>query len=104
MYAYNKSTEAISVVDDLLQSDPINPDYLSVRAGMAERVLDWEKVISLRKLIIKHDPWNATNYYKLGRAYKQVNDITNMNIMRDKVISFAPGTAEATSAKSDLVS
>ena len=103
-YAYSKNNKAISVVDELLRSDPVNLDYLSVRAGIAENASDWNKAISIRILIIKHDPWNATNYYRLGLNYKQIKDFKNMNIMREKIISFAPNTAEAASAKSELVS
>jgi len=104
LFAYSKNIEAISVVDELLRSDPVNLDYLSVRAGIAENASDWNKAISIRILIIKHDPWNATNYYRLGLNYKQIKDFKNMNIMREKIISFAPNTAEAASAKSELVS
>ena len=42
---------------------------------------DWNKAISIRILIIKHDPWNATNYYRLGLNYKQIKDFKNMNII-----------------------
>jgi tetratricopeptide (TPR) repeat protein len=104
LFAYSKNNEAISVVDELLRSDPINLDYLSVRAGIAENASDWNKAIDIRNLIIKHDPWNAVNYYKLALDYKKIEDITNMNIALRKIISFAPNTAEAASAKLELVS
>jgi O-antigen ligase len=104
LFAYSKNTEAISVVDELLMSDPVNLDYLSVRAGIAENASDWNKAISIRNLIIKHDPWNAVNYYKLGLNYKKIEDFKNMNIALRKIISFAPNTAEAASAKLELVS
>ena len=104
LFAYSKNTEAILVVDELLRSDPVNLDYLSVRAGIAENASDWNKAIGIRNLIIKHDPWNAVNYYKLALNYKKVEDITNMNIALRKIISFAPNTPEAASAKLELVS
>jgi tetratricopeptide (TPR) repeat protein len=104
LFAYSKNNEAISVVDELLMSDPVNLDYLSVRAGIAENASDWNKAISIRNLIIKHDPWNAVNYYKLGLNYKKIEDFKNMNIALRKIISFAPNTAEAASAKLELVS
>ena len=103
MYAYNKNVEAIYVVDALLKSDPINLDYLSVRAGIAESASDWNQAIDLRKRIVVRDPWNALNYYRLGLNYKQIKDFASMDQMRRKILSIAPNTAEAESAKLELV-
>jgi tetratricopeptide (TPR) repeat protein len=84
--------EAHKVVSDLIQRDPINPDFLRGKVFIEESRNDISKVISAREQISKVDPWNADNYLQLIKLYKLNNDLPKALIMKEKILSFAPGT------------
>jgi hypothetical protein len=90
-------------IEKLYQLDPRNLDVLKVYASILEFQKSFDQAITLRKQIIKYDPWNALNYLDLGRNYKSIGDWANMESMRLKVISFAPQTSEAKLASIELV-
>jgi hypothetical protein len=52
--------------------------------------------------MIKLDPWNAENYFALGKNYKAIGDQDNVKAMLDMILSFAPNDPIAIKAKSEL--
>jgi len=95
--------QGLKVLNDYLNYDPRNLDALFSLARYNENTGNLRKAIELRLEIKKYDPWNAANYLQLGRNYKALGDIANMNAMREKINSFASETQEATQANSELI-
>ena len=97
------TTEAIKTIQDVYAVDPRSLDALNLLSLVSEQVKDLGKAIKYRNEIVKLDPWNAVNYLQLGRYYKLTGDNTKMNEMLNKIISFAPNTDQAKSAKSEFI-
>jgi len=61
------------------------------------------EAIQYRKRLTLLDPWNAENYLQLLYLYKASGDLVKAQVMRDIIISFAPGTNEAKVAMEELL-
>jgi tetratricopeptide (TPR) repeat protein len=101
--AYNlfnsgKQQESIRVANELVKSNPRNLYALDAVAVLSRELKDPTAEIQARKNIEKLDPWNGKNYLQLLILYKAAGDITNAQLMLDKILSFAPDTNEAKSA------
>lgn len=95
--------EGLKALEDVSKSDPRNLDSLMFLAQFNEQLNKPLEAINYRIEIAKYDPWNAANFLQLGRNYKALGDITNMNKMREKINSFASKTQEAAQANSELI-
>jgi hypothetical protein len=95
--------EGMKVLDESIKEDPRNLDALLTLAQFNEQMGMIDKANNYRLQIAKFDSWNATNYLQLGRNYKALGDLTNMNMMRNKINSFAGKTQEAIQANSELI-
>lgn len=95
--------EGMEVLQGVYKSDPRNLDNLGILATFSAQMNQLENAIKYRKEIINLDPWNGKNYLELGRIYKALGRIQEMELMRQKIVSFAPSTPEAISANSDLI-
>ena len=82
--------------------DPRNPDYLQGLANFEESKQNIQNAISVRNKISSTDPWNADNYLKLLKLYKQSGDLVNANAMKNKILNFAPNTDIAEAASEAL--
>lgn len=82
-------SEGLVEVEKLNQYDPRNLDVLLISALTYEQLNDLPKAIKFRKAIIELDPWNAVNYLELGKYYKSQGNITDMEAMLNKILSFA---------------
>jgi O-antigen ligase len=98
------SNEGIEVIKELIVNDPRNTNALSTLANYYEFEGNTSQAIYYRNEIAKYDPYNCKNYLKLGSLYKSLNDLDGMNKMLQKIISIAPNSEVATSAKLELVS
>jgi tetratricopeptide (TPR) repeat protein len=98
------SAEGIEVIKELILNDPRNTQALSTLANYYEFENNTSQAIYYRKEIARYDPYNCKNYLKLGSLYKSLNDFDGMNQMLQKIISIAPNSEVATSAKLELVS
>ena len=96
------SNEGIAVIKELIVNDPRNTQALSTLANYYEFENNTSQAIYYRKEIARYDPYNCKNYLKLGRLYKLLNDFDGMNQMLQKILSIAPNSEAATSAKSEL--
>ena len=94
---------AVSEIKKLNESDPRNLDVLKVYANILEFKGSFDQAIKLRQQIIKHDPWDASNYLNLGRSYKYIEDWEDMESMKLKISSFAPQSNEAMLASTELI-
>jgi len=101
--AYNlfnsgEQKESIRVVNELVENNPRNLYALDAVALLSREINDPTAEIQARKSISRLDPWNAKNYLNLMILYKAAGEITNAQLMLDKILSFAPDTNEAKSA------
>jgi O-antigen ligase len=93
-----KQQESIRIAKELVKSNPRNLYALDAVALLSRELKDPTTEIQARKSIEKLDPWNGKNYLQLMILYKATGDITNAQLMLDKILSFAPDTNEAKSA------
>jgi hypothetical protein len=98
IYIMGYKSEASLEVKKLLQEDHRNLDCLRVTAFLEESDNKISEAISTRTSIAKYDPWNAQNYFELAKLYKLSGDLTKVEEMRDKILSFAPNTDIAKNA------
>jgi O-antigen ligase len=98
IYIMGYKSEASLEVKKLLQEDHRNLDFLRVTAFLEESDNKISEAISTRTSIAKYDPWNAQNYFELAKLYKLSGDLTKVEEMRDKILSFAPNTDIAKNA------
>lgn len=96
------SNEGIQIIKDLIANDPRNTQALSTLANYYQFTNNLSQAIYFRKEIVKYDPYNCKNYLKLGSMYKTLNDFDHMNQMLEKILSIAPNSEAAKSAKSEL--
>jgi len=98
LFNSGEQQESIRVANELVRSNPRNLYALDAVALLSRELKDPVAEIQARKSIEKLDPWNGKNYLQLMILYKTAGDITTAQLMRDKILSFAPDTNEAKSA------
>lgn len=86
----------------LHKKDPRNLNFLTW-------LVEYEKITdnllnqaNYREQIARLDPWNALNYFELGKIYLKQGDLSNSSKMKAKILSFAPYTEIAQQAKQEL--
>lgn len=86
----------------LHKKDPRNLNFLAW-------LVEYEKITdnllnqaNYREQIARLDPWNALNYFELGKIYLKQGDLSNSSKMKAKILSFAPYTEIAQQAKQEL--
>jgi O-antigen ligase len=94
--------EGLDVLKEVIEIDPSNLDALNSLAEFNQQLGNLEEVENYRLQIAQYDPFNAANFLQLGRNYKTLGDLTKMNEMLEKIISFAPNTEEAKQANLEL--
>jgi tetratricopeptide (TPR) repeat protein len=104
LYESDQANEAVKQIKILINSDPINLDYLRGGAFTSERLGDYVTAIELRKRISNLDPWNSDNYLRLGMDYKKIGDISNMKLMLNRIIEVSPNHPIVETAMLELVS
>jgi O-antigen ligase len=95
--------DGMNILKESVRIDKRNLDALMLLSEFNEQMSNFSEAITYRLEIAKYDPWNAANYLQLGRNYKVLGDVTNMNAMREKINSFAAKTQEANQANSELI-
>jgi len=95
--------EGMKVLREVYEADHRNLDNLGLLATFSMQLSKFDDAIKYRKEIVELDPWDGKNYLELGRLYKSVGKLSEMNLVREKIISFAPDTPEAATAKSELI-
>lgn len=96
------STEALSALKDVYDSDPRNLEAMRFLALTHESLNQIAEANYYRIQIAKYDEWNAENYLEIGKNYKKLGDLANSNNMLQKILSFAPNDSIASQAKIDL--
>jgi O-antigen ligase len=102
LYDMGYKEESYKVFSDLIEKDPINPDFLRGKVFIEESRNNLKEVISTREQISKVDPWNADNYLQLIKLYIANNDLPKAMEMQEKILNFASGTQIAKTAKEIL--
>ena len=95
--------EGMKILLDLERQDPRNLDLLTTLAEFNEQMNKLKEAESYRIKISKLDPWNASNYLRLGMIYKAEGRFLEMAAINEKIQSFASKTVEGEQAKKDLV-
>jgi len=90
--------EAYEVVLKVYLKEPKDPVFLKGLALLEESRGNIKGAISAREQILLTDPWNSANYLELLKLYKNNGDLNNATAMKDKILSFAPGTEIARTA------
>jgi len=90
------------VVSNLHHKDPINLEYLRWLIEYERSKKNFVKEIVYREKIVKLDPWNAVNYYELGKLFQLQGDRISTLKMREKILSFASNTKIGNLAKVEL--
>ena len=98
LYDMGFKNESYKVFSNLLVVDPFNPDFLRGKVFIEESRNNIAGVISAREQISKVDPWNADNYLQLLKLYEIKNELSKATLMKEKILSFAPGTEIAKTA------
>ena len=94
--------EGIAEAEKLYKVDPRNLDTLALLSLTYERLGNLPKAIEFRKVIAELDPWNAENYLALGGYYKLQGDLTQSQLMLEKILSFASSHPIAEKANTEL--
>lgn len=102
LYSIDPS-KAMNELSQIITGDYRNLDTLGLLAAANEMSGKLTEAIQYRKEIAKYDPWNAANYLALGLIYKRVNDSQNMNLMLNKIQSFASSDPISKQAAEQLV-
>ncbi len=90
--------EAYEVVLKVHLNEPQDPVFLKGLALLEESRGNIKGTISAREQILLTDPWNSDNYLELLKLYKNNGDLNNATAMKDKILSFVPGTEIAKKA------
>jgi hypothetical protein len=104
LYQGGFKDEGTQLLKDLATKDPRNLDVLEINAQLFESVNNFSEANVYRKKIAAYDQFNAVNYLKMGKNYKALGDKINQEAMLAKILSFAPNTPEAATAKTELSS
>jgi O-antigen ligase len=102
LVSYGFIQEGMQELENLAKNNPRNIDALNVLAEFSVQLGKIDDAINYRIQISELDPWNAKNYLALGGLYKQKNDIQNMNLMLNKIQSFASENQIYLDAKNQL--
>lgn len=94
--------EGIIELEKISSTNERYDDALFLLAIYYTQLNQFDLAIEKRKTIASLDPWNASNYLKLGELYKSVGNLEKMKEMRYKILSFAPDTPEGQSANTNL--
>ncbi len=86
------TNEAMQIAMDLVEHEPNNLDYLTVRASYAEFLGEIDLAIIDRTKISELNPYNAFNYKVLSDLYLKSNQPQQAKLILKKVTTFAPGT------------
>ena len=89
LYDLGQKEIALAELKNLEKSDPENPDILNAIAYVYFGLGDRQNYMNYLNKITHIDPWNAAIYLELGVLAKQDKDYINMNLMKDKILSFA---------------
>jgi uncharacterized membrane protein YhaH (DUF805 family) len=89
-------------LEDLNAQDPRNLDVLMYLAVASENLGNLDEAIKYRKEIEKYDKWNARNLLSLGLIYKKSGDLINVNLVLEKIRSYASSDPIYTTALQEL--
>ena len=103
VYGAGYPTDALSSLSQINMNDYRNLDTLILLAVGNEQLGKLSEAIKYRNEIAKYDPWNASNYLELGLIYKKLNDSQNMNLMLNKIQSFASSDPISKQATEQLI-
>ena len=100
---YGVQDLALAELKKIIDSNPRDLQSLEIVALIHERLGNNYEVIKYRTQITGLDPWNAQNYLRLGKIYRNIRDYESMNRMLFKIQSFAAGTEISESANKELL-
>ena len=100
---YGVQDLALAELKIILDSNPLDLQSLEIASLINERIGNNYEAIKYRTQISELDPWNAQNYLRLGIIHRNIRDYESMNLMLDKIQSFAAGTEISETANKELL-
>jgi O-antigen ligase len=94
---------AIQTLKKSLSATPNSLDTLSTISNIYESAKQPENALQYRLQLVKLNPWNAQNYLQLGKDYRDIGNFEKMDVMLNKIKSFAATTDIYSTAKTELV-
>ena len=94
----------LATAKGIYEDDPRNLTALNQLAAVNEKMNNTSEAIKYREIIVKLDPWNAVNYFNLGKNYKIQNNQIKANAMLQKILSFDSDSDLAQQAVAELSS
>ena len=102
LFDFGFTKESLILLDQLLEQDPTNLNYLSAKAYYQEIYDDILGSIRTRELIADNDPWNADNFFVLGLLHAKSGNSDRATYYKSKVLAIADNTEIGTRAKNEL--
>lgn len=94
--------EGITELERIVESDSRNFGALDLLATYYSQMNEIKLAIQKRESITAIEPWNLTNYYKLGLLYKIAGDNNNVTVIRNKIYAISPNSEIAKLAAVNL--
>lgn len=94
--------EGVNELKKIYSTDLRNSEVLKTLALVFEELNKQFDAIIYRKELAELDPWDASNYFQLGKDYKAQGDLVNSKAMLNKILSFASNDPVAAKAKAEL--
>jgi O-antigen ligase len=88
MFLFGYTSEAKFVIQGLMQDHPENISYRMSHAIMNENLQLANAIVEDRKVVLKLDPWNAENAFRLALTYKGLGQMNEMLQLKNYILSF----------------
>lgn len=94
--------EGIREINKILKTNSRQQDALLLLAVTYENLNDFSNANIYRNKIALLDPWNAANYFAIGKNFKAQGNTVDSRNMLAKILSFAPDSSIAELATEEL--
>lgn len=95
-------TSAIKILQEVIRNDPRNHSATETLARIYEYQSNWSPAIELRQKMVALDPFNQQNLLQLGEDEKSSGNRESAKAVISLIDAFAPNSAEAKKAHTDL--
>jgi O-antigen ligase len=95
--------DALKVLNQIVEDEPRHKNAWLVLSDYYTSLAQYDSAIKSREKIIALSPYDANNYLELGILYKNKGDFYNMDIIRNRILTFAQLTEVGKKASQDLI-
>lgn len=94
--------KGISILKEVIESDPATPLYLSTLARSFEAQNQSETALSYRLKLEELDPYDARNMLQIAKLYKILGQNINASKYRELIHDFVPNSEISRSAEEEI--